>query len=131
MGEVSQLVVLDASAILAVAFDEAGSENVVAHFGYALAPTTVMIEVLAKIARKGIPLRTARADLEGTGLRWYVLGPDASELAADHLLRFRDRGISLADSTCLALAHILSAPVLTADREWATLGLSLDIRLIR
>jgi PIN domain nuclease of toxin-antitoxin system len=37
----------------------------------------------------------------------------------------------LGDRTCLALAEHLRLPVLTADRAWATLGLSLDIHAIR
>jgi PIN domain nuclease of toxin-antitoxin system len=44
---------------------------------------------------------------------------------------YRRRGISLGDAACLATAEALGLPVLTADRAWATLGIDLDIRLIR
>jgi PIN domain nuclease of toxin-antitoxin system len=43
----------------------------------------------------------------------------------------RSRGLSLGDRACLALAAREAAPVLTADRIWATLKLDVEIRLIR
>ena len=54
-----------------------------------------------------------------------------SEAAA--LLRPTTRfaGISLADRACLALAQELNLPVLTADRAWISLGIGVEIRLIR
>jgi PIN domain nuclease of toxin-antitoxin system len=41
------------------------------------------------------------------------------------------RGLSLGDRACLALAETLGLSAITADRHWAQLGLSIDIRPIR
>jgi ribonuclease VapC len=43
----------------------------------------------------------------------------------------RQRGLSLADRACLALALELGSPVFTADRNWTGLAIGADIRLIR
>jgi len=43
----------------------------------------------------------------------------------------RAAGLSLGDRACLCLAEQRSAAALTADRRWATLDLTAEIRLIR
>jgi hypothetical protein len=48
-------------------------------------------------------------------------GPEIARLR----LATRERGLSLADRACLALAQRLALPALTADRAWA--GLELDL----
>jgi PIN domain nuclease of toxin-antitoxin system len=45
--------------------------------------------------------------------------------------RTRDRGLSLGDRACLALAMDLKLPVVTADRAWAALDLGVEIRQVR
>lgn len=42
-----------------------------------------------------------------------------------------ERGLSLGDRTCFALAGQTGRRALTTDREWAEVGLDLEIRLIR
>lgn len=43
----------------------------------------------------------------------------------------RSKGLSLGDRACLALAHRLGVPALTADRQWAGLDIGVEIQLIR
>lgn len=44
----------------------------------------------------------------------------------------RAAGLSLADRACLALAHRLGIPALSADRQWAELDLpGIEVELIR
>jgi PIN domain nuclease of toxin-antitoxin system len=131
MAQDERIVLFDASAVLAVVFREPGVERVMAHLAQGFAPTPVMVEILSKMAQKGGTVSQARLAIEGFGLKWRALGPAVAELAADYLLRFRRNGISLADATCLAMAEMHNLPVLTGDRQWAMLGLKLDIRLIR
>ncbi len=40
-------------------------------------------------------------------------------------------GLSLGDRACLALAHHLKKPVLTADKIWQKLDIDIEIQLIR
>lgn len=131
MAEDAQVVLVDASAVLAVMFRERGAESVAPFLSSAIATNVVMMEILSKMAQKGMTVVEARYEVEDSGLRWRTLGPDSATLAADYLLRFRTMGISLADATCLAMGDILRVPILTADKDWAKLGLALDIRVIR
>jgi ribonuclease VapC len=41
------------------------------------------------------------------------------------------RRISLGDRACLATAHILGIPAMTADRNWRDLDLPVEIEFIR
>jgi PIN domain nuclease of toxin-antitoxin system len=43
----------------------------------------------------------------------------------------RQAGLSLGDRACLSLGLRLGVTVLTGDRAWASLSLSLDIQVIR
>ena len=40
-------------------------------------------------------------------------------------------GLSLGDRACLALGAQLGVPVLTTDRSWESLGLPVEVRVIR
>ena len=42
-----------------------------------------------------------------------------------------EKGLSLGDRACLALASLTGRIVVTADRVWPELDLGIDIRLIR
>jgi PIN domain nuclease of toxin-antitoxin system len=57
---------------------------------------------------------------------------EAAALDAAELRRLTaDHGLSLGDRACLALAKALSGTAVTADRNWARIGLDIDVRLIR
>ncbi len=43
----------------------------------------------------------------------------------------RNRGLSLADRACLALALDKGWPVMTADRAWAGLDIDVEVEMIR
>ena len=58
------------------------------------------------------------------------LAEDAA-LAASLRPKTDPLGLSLRHRACLALALAREVPVLTADRQWASLDLGVDIRLIR
>jgi PIN domain nuclease of toxin-antitoxin system len=54
-----------------------------------------------------------------------------AELAARLWDTTRHYGLSLADRACLALAMERELPVLTADRAWSGLDITLEIRVVR
>ena len=119
--------VLDASAILAYLQGEAGSDVVAEALSRSSRCSAVnWSEVAQKVRAAGRDWDLARALLVAEGVQVEdVTGTDA-EWAA---VRWRrGEGLSLADRLCLALAHRLGVPALTADRVWGTDALVRQIR---
>ncbi len=122
---------LDASAILAVLFEEPGAERVRAILGDAIVSTVNLSEVAAKLSEKGADEETIRTT---TGLFAEISHSfDAGQAIDAGILRkaTRSLGLSLGESSCLALAIAKKAMVLTADSAWADLDLGVEVELIR
>jgi PIN domain nuclease of toxin-antitoxin system len=123
--------VLDASAVLAVYFDERGAEQVRAALPGPLLSSVNYAEVIGKCLDRGGVIADVLRKLSAIG--FTIVPHDAGLARRTGELRplTRQHGLSLADRACLALAERLRLPVLTADRKWARLDLGIDIRLIR
>lgn len=130
------MLLLDASAILAFLHDEPGADQVatalIEHDGCCMTAAN-HAEVVAKCLDRGVADEVVGAMLAELG---YVIVPVAVEdgTAAGRLRSLtRKQGLSLGDRLCLAAAHRLACPVLTADRPWVDLAemLQLEIRCIR
>ena len=127
------MIVLDASALLALLHREAGWDVVVraaATDGVTVSAVNYA-EVLQKAAQHTIAAEDVDRALEGLGVDVSPFGRLDARLAASF---YRHRsGLSLGDRVCLALAHSLSAPAMTADRSWELWAdeLGVDVRLIR
>ncbi|WP_448641739.1 PIN domain-containing protein [Geodermatophilus sp. URMC 63] len=127
------MIVFDASALLALLHREAGWDVV----ARAAAMDSVAVsavnyaEVMQKAAQHAIAAEDVDAALEGLGVVVSPFGRLDARLAASF---YRHRsGLGLGDRVCLALAHSLSAPALTGDRDgerWAD-ELGVDLRIIR
>jgi PIN domain nuclease of toxin-antitoxin system len=123
--------VLDASAVLAVYFDERGAEQVRAALPGALLSAVNYAEVIGKCLDRGAEIGGVLRKLAAMGFE--IVPNDAGLARRTGELRplTRRYGFSLADRACLALAERQRLPVLTADRLWRALDLGIDIRLIR
>jgi len=120
---------LDASAVLALLQDEAGSAIVGAALALAAISAVNAVEVLARL---GANMAEADARTAFAALEIPLLPFTAAEIGRAQGLVRRHRGVlSLADCACIATAERLGIPVLTADRVWATLPLGIEVRLIR
>ncbi|WP_439595861.1 PIN domain-containing protein [Falsiroseomonas sp.] len=118
---------LDASAVLALLRQEPGAEVTAASLPSACMSAVNWTEVAAKLL-PGHPERLEAWE----GLQIPVLDYDAGiAVAAARLLAAHRGTLSLGDCACLATAARQGLPVLTADRVWATLGLAVEVRLIR
>lgn len=121
--------VLDASAVLAVLFDEPGAEVVADHIAAGAAMSTVnLAEVATVLVRHG---RDATAVLGPLRAQVEVVafpGPDAIAVAELHPL-VSSGGLSLGDRACLALAQRRGGPAVTAEHLWADLEPHLDITI--
>ncbi len=126
--------ILDASAILALLYEEPGHGIVIeALDAGAMACSVNLAEAATVMIRDGmqadqaeatileLPLTTRDAD-RALALRAAKLYPETK--------RF---GLSLGDRLCLALAAREGRPVLTTDRAWTNVGpmLGVDVRTIR
>jgi ribonuclease VapC len=122
--------VLDASAILAMLFDEPGAETVAEMIADGAAMSTVThAEVGTVLIRTGrnpnaLALVAAQVLVEPFSVA------DA-ETAAALIAQGATLGLSLGDRACLALAKRLRAPALTAERAWAQLEAGIEITPIR
>ena len=123
--------VFDSSAVLAIAFEEEGSEAAARRLGDGILSAVNASEVVAGIVDLGASGEEARASLLGFGLE--IRPFDAALAVAAGLLRTatRERGLSLGDRACMALAIREQARVVTADRAWAALDLGVEVELIR
>ena len=124
-------VVLDSSALLAFIQGEPGGEVVAATVGDALMSSVNHAEVVTKLVERTGSLGVVRAALGIANVDVVDFDLSQAEQAGLLAQQTRSRGLSLGDRACLVLAAREAAPVLTADRIWATLKLDVEIRLIR
>lgn len=125
--------ILDASAVLAVIFEEAGADRVATYLPGARISAINAAEVMSKLADLGMPDDTIDAIMDD--LQLTVLPFDAVHARESARLRplTRPLGLSLGDRGCLAVAKQFEAPVLTTDRTWARLddAVGVTIELLR
>ncbi len=122
--------VLDASALLAMLQGEQGGEMVEAILEHAVISAVNWSEVVQKSASRGVPIEGLRDDLRALGMAVLPFDPQDGEAAAELWPTTRSKGLSLGDRACLALAHRLDVPALTADRVWAELDLPVKVELL-
>jgi ribonuclease VapC len=111
-------VVLDASAVLALLFEEPGAEVVRAQLRTGVVGAANLAEVLAKLSDHGLPAMEAVRAVTILGLEVAPMTEAQAGRSAELRPMTRAVGLSLGDRACLALAAELGAPVLTADRSW-------------
>jgi len=111
-------VVLDASAVLALLFEEPGAEVVRAQLRTGVIGAANLAEVLAKLSDHGLPATEAVRAVAILGLEVAPMTEAQARQSAELRPMTRAVGLSLGDRACLALAAELGAPVLTADRSW-------------
>ncbi|HEX2525963.1 MAG TPA: type II toxin-antitoxin system VapC family toxin [Geminicoccus sp.] len=111
-------VVLDASALLALLLDEPGADRVKAVLDGALMSAVNLAEIVSHYAKLG----ATRTDIEALlrSLPFRVVPVDMALSYEAGMLRpiTLERGLSLGDRYCLALAKREGALALTAERRW-------------
>jgi PIN domain nuclease of toxin-antitoxin system len=125
------MLVLDASAVLAVLFREAGADVVLAHSNGAMLSSVNYCETVSRAVDRGVPATLVQSSIARMRLGIVPFDLAHAEAAAALRAPTRHAGLSLGDRACLALAKLSGARALTADRAWAGLDLGVDIRLIR
>jgi PIN domain nuclease of toxin-antitoxin system len=125
------IVVLDASALLAVLRAEPGAERVEPRLEGARIGAVNLSEVVAKLIDDGVPEAEVRRAIGRLDLDVDAFGAQHAYLAGFLRQSTRALGLSFGDRACLALAQSLDAPALTADRSWARLDLGIRVEVIR
>ncbi len=127
------MTVLDASALIALARQEAGALAVAQKLGSSHVSAANASEFIRKLEQYGDDGERAFEKLEQIGLTLHEIERvDAYEAAAIYRTT-KPFGLSLGDRFCLALARRTGAEVYTADIAWLDVAdeLGLEIHAIR
>ena len=125
-------VVLDASAILAILFQERGGEKLAAEIlNDAVISTVNLAEVQSKLIKKGYLPEEAWEDALSLVNSAEPFTNEQARIAGDLITTTEKYGLSLGDRSCLALAIALKAPVYTTEQSWRNLKLGVPIHVIR
>lgn len=111
-------IVLDSSALLALLNEEPGAEAVAAVLDRAAVSSANLAEIAAKLAEKGLNGAEVREVL-AIVLDVRSLTTDQAFAAGALRVPTRHLGLSLGDRACLALAMELKTAAMTCDRPWA------------
>ena len=126
-------VVLDASAVLALLFEEPGAAVVRASLRNGVIGAVNLAEVLAKLSDHGLPAMEAIRAVDILGLDVMPMTKAVAQRSSELRSLTRAAGLSLGDRACMALALELGAPAVTADRSWKTVDwpAGVDVQLVR
>ena len=125
------LAVLDTSAVVALMLKERGAEAIEPYLEGALVSAVNFAEIGAKMLERGATLNLVETELRAAGIA--VIPFDEEQALETARLRplTKERGLSLGDRACLALAARTGRIAVTSDREWTEVGLPIEIKLFR
>lgn len=125
-------IVLDASAILAIVFQERGAEKLTDEIlDHAVASTVNLAEVQSKLVKKGYIPEEAWEDAVSLVMAAVPFTSEQAKIAGSLIAKTEKLGLSLGDRSCLALAIALKAPVYTTEQVWKNLKVGVPIHVIR
>jgi PIN domain nuclease of toxin-antitoxin system len=123
--------VVDASAVLALLFNEEGAPKVRRVIDDAVLSAVNAAEVVSTLIDRQMPATEAEWLVSRIVPTIVPFGPDQAFLAGSLRALTRHLGLSLGDRACLALAMTLGDIALTADRVWMELSLDVKVKCIR
>ena len=109
------MIVLDASAILAVILKEPGADRVEATFGQAIISAGTLAEVLTKTHQRGLDIEGSYKRIVNFGIGVVPVTAMQARIAAEASRAPRKFNLSLGDRLCIALAISLNCELLTSD----------------
>ena len=124
---------LDASALLALLYEEPGQDLVHAAIvsGAAMSAANLS-EVSARMLQDGWRLSEVSETIKSLRLHIVQVDWEVALLGSQYRIATKHLGLGLSDRLCLATARIRGLPVLTADRTWHKVQLKgVDVALIR
>jgi PIN domain nuclease of toxin-antitoxin system len=128
----SDKVVLDASALLALIQNEPGADVIRALLKRAVMSTINVAEVLTALQRVEIQPKDAIVSICDVIQGIIPFDVEQAQCTAELQPYVRHKGLSLGDRACIALGQKLQVPVYTADKIWGELQLdNIVINIIR
>ncbi len=127
--EAGNLIVLDASALLAYARGEPRADRVGRVLGSAAISSVNASEVIAVLARFTSGHAAARC-VSRLGLSVVACDWNMAVTTAEVHEATRARGLSLSACACLATALRLGVPAVTADETWRGLDVGVEIQVL-
>ena len=128
----SEFAVLDASAALAVILRERRADCLTAKvLQNAVISTVNLAEVQSKLVKAGYDPENAWEDALSVTPAVEHYTAEQAKIAGSLITQTQDRGLSLADRSCLALAITLNATVYTTDRIWQNLQVGVRIYILQ
>lgn len=125
------ITILDASAVLAYLKDEPGNDVVKAVLAESAISSVNWAEVVQKMLALGANVDNMLEEFQELGMTVEPFTVEDGEMAGRLWTQTRMYGLSLGDRACLSLGMRLGARVLTGDRAWQALDLSIDVQLMR
>lgn len=123
--------VLDASALLAVLHQEPGAREVEKYLDRAAMSSVNWAEVLQKSISREASIDGLREEVESLGLVITPFTAEDAEFSAKVWPTTKRFGLSLGDRACLALAHRVGLPAITADHSWSQLKIDVQVQVVR
>jgi ribonuclease VapC len=123
--------VIDSSAILASILDETGATKVNAIISQSLMSAVNFAEVVTVLNNDGYVSDQINIILDAYNITVIPFDETQAKICGNLRQVTRSRGLSLGDRACLALALQKGLPVLTADRTWEDIDVSVRVELVR
>lgn len=122
--------VLDASALLALLYQEPGADIVAEVLTEACMSSVNYAEVVSHFIRAGMPAEQVSAMLRPLPMTIVDADQTLATLAGHLRAATAEAGLSLGDRFCLALARRDGLPALTADRQWRSLADAAGVQVL-
>ncbi len=132
----AKAIVLDASAVLAILFDEPGAGEIIDLLHGGLLSTVNLAEIQSQLLLAGRPPGLAWNGVLSMGFEVVSFSQEHARLAAELAEKLNNNSrapqpLSLGDRACLALAIERHATAYTTNHIWKNLNLDIDIEVIR
>lgn len=124
------MITLDASAMLAFLFREAGHENLNEYIEECCLSSVSLAETLSRLAQDGHDPTRVLARFQETAIEIVPFEPLHAALAAGFTRAGQPLGLSLGDRACLALAAARGIPAVTADRAWLRADFGVEVIVV-
>lgn len=125
------MIALDASALLAFLFREAGHGHVASIIDESCISAVNLAEVIGRFVRDGYDAHVVLRRFASSRIEIVPFSAADAALAASLIPRTQALRLSLGDRACLALALARGIPAVTADRCWSRLEIGVAVTVIR